>query len=137
MKAGKSPQGEINIIPLVDIVLVILIIFMIAAPLMTSGIGVSLPKVQKSPLVERAVKPLTVVITKEGVVKVKGKAVDIGTLRFWLEEMYKTGKVRDVEIAADKRCDYGTVAKVLAAIKEAGISKVALLTENLPSNEKK
>ena len=80
MKIGKDLQGEINIIPLVDIILVILIIFMITAPLLTSGIEVELPKTKDIPLSQKEDQPLKITITKEGKIKVYGEEITLNSL---------------------------------------------------------
>ncbi len=128
MKAGKDLLGEINIIPLVDIILVILIIFMITAPLMTARLEVDLPKTSQSPATAFPKKVLRIIITQKGKIKVGGKLVRLNHLRAWLKEAKKRGIIKNVEIEADKRCPYGVVAKVLSLIKDAGFEGVDLLT---------
>ena len=110
MKIGKDLQGEINIIPLVDIVLVILILFMITAPLMTSGIEVNLPETKSAPLVQKGLNPLRIVITKEGKIKIHGKEITLENLKFWVEEAKNRNLIKEVELEADKDCPYGIVA---------------------------
>ncbi|MFN3567530.1 MAG: biopolymer transporter ExbD, partial [Caldimicrobium sp.] len=73
MKTGKNLREEINVIPLVDIVLVILIIFMITAPLMTTGLEVDLPKTKESGLAQKEREPLRITITERGEIKVSGE----------------------------------------------------------------
>jgi len=129
MKIGKDLQGEINIIPLVDIVLVILIIFMITAPLLTSGIEVELPKTKDTPFTQKEEKPLKITITKEGKIKVYGEEVSLNSLISWIAEAKRNNLVREVQIEADKSCPYGIVAKVLSELKRAGIEELGLLTQ--------
>lgn len=129
MKAGKRLQDEINVIPLVDIVLVILIIFMITAPLMTSGLEVDLPKTKDTALSQREREPLRIVITERGEIKVSGQRVSLEGLGRWLAEAKRAKLVEEVQIEADKRALYEVVAKVLAEIKRAGFTQVGLLTQ--------
>jgi len=129
MKAGKRLQDEINVIPLVDIVLVILIIFMITAPLMTSGLEVDLPKTKDTALSQREREPLRIVITERGEIKVSGQRVSLEGLGKWLAEAKRAKLVEEVQIEADKRALYEVVAKVLAEIKRAGFKQVGLLTQ--------
>lgn len=129
MKAGKRLQDEINVIPLVDIVLVILIIFMITAPLMTSGLEVDLPKTKDTALSQREREPLRIVITERGEIKVSGQRVSLEGLGKWLAEAKREKLVEEVQIEADKRALYEVVAKVLAEIKRAGFTQVGLLTQ--------
>lgn len=129
MKAGKRLQDEINVIPLVDIVLVILIIFMITAPLMTSGLEVDLPKTKDTALSQREREPLRIAITERGEIKVSGQRVSLEGLGRWLAEAKRAKLVEEVQIEADKRALYEVVAKVLAEIKRAGFTQVGLLTQ--------
>ncbi len=128
MKAGRDLLDEINIIPLVDIVLVILIIFMITAPLMTARLEVELPKASQTPVAASPKKVLHIVITEKGEIRIGGKVIKLNHLKAWLKEAREQGIVKSVEIAADKRCPYGVVARVLSLIKEAGFQGVDLLT---------
>jgi len=129
MKIGKDLQGEINIIPLVDIILVILIIFMITAPLLTSGIEVELPKTKDTPLSQKEDQPLRITITKEGKIKVYGEEITLNSLISWIVEAKKNNLIKEIQIEADRRCPYGIVAKVLSELKKAGIEEIGLLTQ--------
>lgn len=129
MKIGKDLQGEINVIPLVDIVLVILIIFMITAPLLTSGIEVELPKTKDIPISQKESRPLKITITQEGKIKVYGEEIVLESLISWIEEAKSKGLIKEVQIEADKNCPYGIVAKVLSELKRAGIEELGLLTQ--------
>ncbi len=129
MKIGKDLQGEINVIPLVDIVLVILIIFMITAPLLTSGIEVELPKTKDTPLSQKENQPLKITITQEGKIKVYGEEIGLENLVSWIEEAKKNNLIKEIQIEADKNCPYGVVAKVLSELKRAGIEELGLLTQ--------
>lgn len=128
MKTGKNLREEINVIPLVDIVLVILIIFMITAPLMTTGLEVDLPKTKESGLAQKEREPLRITITERGEIKVSGEPVKLEALGRWLEEAKKHNLVQEVQIEADRKALYEVVAKVLAEVKRAGFSQVGLLT---------
>jgi len=128
MKINRDLLSEINIIPLVDIMLVILIVFMISAPLLTTNIEVELPKTYSSSVKSNAKNILRITIDKNGKVKVNKKRVKLSHLKDWLKEAKKEGIIQHVEISADKRCPYGVVAKVLSIVKEAGFEGVDLLT---------
>lgn len=128
MKIGKNLQDEINVIPLVDIVLVILIIFMITAPLMTTGLEVDLPKTKDTGLSQREKNPLRITITERGEIKVAGERINLEALGRWLEESKRHNLVQEVQIEADRRALYEVVAKVLAEVKRAGFTQVGLLT---------
>lgn len=128
MKIG--PQGllaEINVIPLVDIVLVLLIIFMITAPLLTTGIQVDLPQTQAGEIKSK-VRPLIITVTKEGHILVKKQKLSLKRLSRWLKEAKRAGLIKEVQVQADQKASYGLVAKVLGELSAAGITEVALLT---------
>lgn len=122
-------QDEINVIPLVDIVLVILIIFMITAPLMTSGLEVELPKTKDSAISQKERKPLKITITEKGEIKILGELVSLDHLSRWLAEAKKNNLVEEIQIEADKRALYDMVAKVLSEVKKAGFTQIGLLTQ--------
>lgn len=128
MKIGKKLQDEINVIPLVDIVLVILIIFMITAPLMTTGLEVDLPKTKDTGISQREREPLRITITERGEIKIAGEAINLESLGKWLEEAKRQHLVQEVQIEADRRALYEVVAKVLAEVKRAGFTQIGLLT---------
>jgi len=128
MKLVREPQAEINIIPLVDIVLVILIIFMITAPLMTAGIEVNLPQTKDSPLSRQEAEPLRITILKDGTIKVSGETMSLDRLSNWLAEAKERGVIKEVQIEADREANYGLVARVLSEVKRAGFTQVGLLT---------
>lgn len=129
MKAGKGLQDEINVIPLVDIILVILIIFMITAPLMTSGLEVDLPKTKDTAIARKEREPLKITITANGVIKISGQPVSLDRLSRWLSEAKRHNLVEEVEIEADRRAYFEVVAKVLSEVKRAGFTQVGVLTQ--------
>ncbi len=128
MKLGNKLQDEINVIPLVDIVLVILIIFMISAPLMMTGLEVNLPQTKDTALARQEAEPLRITIHKDGTIKVLGERIGISVLSAWLTEAKQKGLVKEVQIEADRDANYGIVAKVLSEVKRAGFTQVGLLT---------
>ncbi len=128
MNIKRGLQSEINIIPLVDIVLVILIIFMITAPLMTSGIEVDLPKTKDSALTQKERGPLKIVITRGGEIKIYGETLTLDQLSRWLATAKRNQLVEEVQIEADRGVIYEVVAKVLSEVKRAGFNQVGLLT---------
>ncbi|MEN2985807.1 MAG: ExbD/TolR family protein [Thermodesulfovibrionaceae bacterium] len=121
----RSTIAEINVIPLVDIVLVLLIIFMITAPLLKEGIDVNLPKA-KGKAIEETEK-INIVITKEGKIFVNDRLTDIETLPTILST-YKDTQAT-VLLKADKDVSYGVVVEVMGEIKASGIEKIGMITE--------
>ena len=121
----KSALAEINVIPLVDIMLVLLIIFMITAPLMQEGIDVNLPKA-KGKIIEETEK-INIVVTKEGKIYVNEKLSTIQELQSILSA-FKDSNVF-VLLKADKDVPYGLVAEIMGEIKASGIERIGMITE--------
>jgi len=123
-----QPMSDINVTPFVDVMLVLLVIFMITAPMMVQGPQVALPKEQASSI-DSADKKLMVTVNKN-------KEIFIGDVRVGLEEFQEKLKAnallqREKEILfnADKSVDYGFVVKIMAIAKSAGASSIAMITE--------
>lgn len=123
-----SPVSEINVTPLVDVMLVLLVIFMVTAPLMTAGVPVDLPKTQSSPIQEN-VEPLTVSIDQEGKIFIQETQVDLETLIPKLQAITQAKPDTRIYVRGDQKNSYGRVMEVVGAINAAGFKKVALLTE--------
>lgn len=121
----KSVLAEINVVPLVDIMLVLLIIFMITAPMLQQGIDVNLPKA-KGKSIEEAEK-INIVLTKEGKIYVNDKLSKISELQTMLSAFKESNTT--VLLKADKDVPYGLVAEVMGEIKASGIEKIGMITE--------
>lgn len=131
MGSNRDSDGalsEINVTPLVDVMLVLLIIFMIVAPKLISGVNVNLPKVDAAPAKIDAGE-VVISVTEKGELFVGNDAVDIQSLPNILrEEMAKRAKNK-VYLKADQNVPYGKVAEVMARVKAAGISGLGIITE--------
>ncbi len=128
MKNSKPRlMSEINVTPLVDVMLVLLIIFMITAPMMTSGLEVNLPRTKAGQL--KATQPLLITINGTGHIFINGQEIALSRLGIWLREAQKRALIKEVNIKADRSCAYGVVAKVLAEIQAIGITNIGLITE--------
>ena len=121
-------MAEINVTPLVDVMLVLLIVFMVTAPLLTSGVNVDLPKTSSQQLRIDA-KPLTVSITADGHVHLQDDDVEIGDLVARLQSVAQNDMTRRIFVRGDKSIPYGQVMQVMATIAQGGFTKVALLAE--------
>jgi biopolymer transport protein TolR len=128
------PMAEINVTPLVDVMLVLLIIFMVAAPLMTVGVPVDLPKTQASAL-NQDNEPITITVNPEGKIFLQETEVPLDTLVARLQAIAgessqgPNAQERRIFVRGDKAISYGRVMEVMGVISAGGFSKVALLAE--------
>lgn len=122
------PLAEINVTPLVDVMLVLLIIFMVTAPLMTSGVSVDLPKTNAQPLNSDS-EPLTVSIKADGAIFLQEQPVDVSELVAKLQAVAKNNADRRIFVRGDKDLAYGRIMEVMGTITQGGFTKVALLAE--------
>jgi len=128
-------MSEINVTPFVDVMLVLLIIFMVAAPMMTQGVDVALPEVKAESLPQDDEVPFVVSVDKAGNVFINEFEVEKSQLNAKLLAIFKQKPTEKVFLRADKRVPYGTVMDVMAQIRGAGIEKLGMITE--PASEKK
>lgn len=121
--------SEINVTPFVDVMLVLLVVFMITAPLLTSGVDINLPRSDAKPITTEDNKPLEVSIAVDGRLFVGETEVKRERLVSLLEAMTENDPERRIFIRADQKLDYGRVMDILGALNKAGFRKVALLSE--------
>jgi biopolymer transport protein TolR len=124
----RPPMSAINVTPFVDVMLVLLIVFMVTAPLLTVGVSVDLPKTTSSPLPGQD-EPLSVTVDHDGKVYLQDSALSIDELGPRLRAISERKPDARVFVRGDKVIDYGRVMQVVGAIHAAGFSKVALVTE--------
>lgn len=122
------PLAEINVTPLVDVMLVLLIVFMVAAPLMTSGVNVDLPKASAAPLSQDS-EPVTVSVNAEGKVYLGEAEAALPDLVARLQAASAGKNDRRIYVRGDKGISYGRIMEVMATITQGGFTKVALLAE--------
>ena len=125
---NKKLMSDINVTPLVDVMLVLLIIFMVTAPMMIEGVKVNLPKTTTK-FISTKQEPLVVTITKEKRIFIQRYEVKLKGLEDKLKRIFANRRDEQLLIKADKDVPYGFVVKVIACIKRAGINKVGLVTE--------
>lgn len=125
-KSGRRASlSEINVTPLVDVMLVLLIIFMVTAPMTKTGVVVELPETKKTDAVE-VKKPIDVVINSKNQIFIGKKQVSLKDFTSHLSEKNKSARIE-----ADEKARYGVVAQVLSLIKNSGITDIALITEEV------
>jgi biopolymer transport protein TolR len=127
-KGRYRPMAEINVTPMVDVMLVLLIIFMVAAPLMTSGVTVDLPKASAAPISQDS-EPLTITVNAEGKIYLQDTELQLTDLAPKLAAISDNKLDRRIFVRGDKGVPYGRIMEVMATITQSGFSKVALLAE--------
>ena len=123
-------MSEINVTPMVDVMLVLLIIFMVSAPLLTVGVPIDLPQSQAKSL-DQDKEPLTLSVNDKGQVFLQNAEIDVNDLIPKLEAVAQArgGSEARVYVRGDKRVDYGTMMKVMGRLSAAGFHRVAWVTE--------
>jgi biopolymer transport protein TolR len=122
-------MSEINITPFVDVMLVLLIIFMVTAPLLTAGVQVDLPETSSAPLAGQD-EPLAITVMADGSIYLQKTPIKLDELVPKLQAITKAKKDTRIFVRGDKKVSYGQVMQVVGAIGAAGFSKVAFVTEN-------
>ena len=120
--------SEINITPFVDILLVLLIIFMVAAPMMTSNVNIDLPKGAASPINEK-IQPIAVSIKSDGTIFLQEDVIKLNLLSAKLLEMTGNNLNTKIHVRADKKIDYGRVMEIIKTVNLTGFTQVVLVTE--------
>jgi biopolymer transport protein TolR len=122
-----TPMSEINVTPFVDVMLVLLIIFMVAAPLLTVGVPIELPDT-KAKALNADTQPITISINRDGEVFLQETAIPIDEVVAKLSAIAANGYEERIYMRGDREADYGTVMKVMARISAAGYKKIGLVT---------
>jgi biopolymer transport protein TolR len=126
-RSSFKANSEINVTPLVDVMLVLLIIFMVAAPLMTVGVPIELPETRAKQLQSNN-EPVTVSVDDKGIVYLQEAEITLDDLVPKLQAMAKGGVEEQIFVRADQAVDYGFVMKVMGALNSAGFKKLGLVT---------
>ena len=127
-RSSKEPMSEINVTPFVDVMLVLLIIFMVTAPLLTAGIKVNLPE-STSILKNEKNDPVTVTINSKGEIFLQKKKFSANGLIKKLKALKSQNKDLKIYIKGDKKLNYGKVMDLMSFINKSGFKKVALVTK--------
>ena len=124
---GRRPMSEINVTPFVDVMLVLLIIFMVTAPLLTAGVPIQLPDSRADALPQEQ-QQVAISIDSDGYVYIDDNQVPVGELPQALESIPQTGEGPDVTLRADRALDYGRVMAVMGELNRAGLNRISLVT---------
>lgn len=128
--SGKRFMSEINVTPLVDVMLVLLIIFMVTAPMMMQGVEVNLPQT-KAQSIKTKEDPLILTVDKKGEIFLEERAMKLEELGAKIGTIFKYRRNKEVILRADKDIPYGFVIQVMAEVKRAGVTKLGMVTEPL------
>ena len=129
-RPGRTKHmAEINVTPFVDVMLVLLIVFMVAAPLLVVGVNVDLPETAAQPITD-AGEPLTVTVTADGVIYVQDTQIEYDNLVSHLEAVATAGYDQRIFIRGDENRAYGDVLRVMGRINAAGFRRIGLVAES-------
>ena len=127
--------SEINVTPFVDVMLVLLVIFMITAPILYQGVDVNLPKASSEPIPSKSQKNIIVTVNKEGKIYIEKEELTLRELKARVKTLVReSGKKtseQEIFLRADKQVPYGIVMEVMSNIKNGGIEKIGLITDPL------
>jgi biopolymer transport protein TolR len=123
-----KPMSEINVTPMVDVMLVLLVIFMVAAPLLTVGVPVDLPQ-SKAPAITEQKEPLVITVNAEGKLFLQDSTIGDDELVPRLQAITKNNAQADIYVRGDRAINYGRVMEVMGMVSAAGFTKVSLITE--------
>ena len=130
-RAGASPMSDINMTPLIDVMLVLLVIFMITAPLMTSSLRLDLPRTEGARPTD-AGQFVTVAVDPAGALFWGDQPVSAGQLRLRVREAALRNPATEVQLRADQAVPYGRIAELIGLLQEGGLSRIGFVTETAP-----
>lgn len=140
---SRRPIADINVVPFIDVMLVLLVIFMITAPLLTQGVKVELPKTQAKPLTEQEKEPLIVTVDSTGnyylnLADKPNQPITARTLTYLVTNQLasqQNGEQRPVLVRGDKSVSYGKVVEAMVLLQQAGAKSVGLITQPAPDQK--
>jgi len=135
-RPSRGAMSEINVTPLVDVMLVLLIVFMVAAPLMTVGVPIELPKTEAKQM-DSSTEPITITVQADRTIYLQETKIAINELAPKLVAIAKNGYDEQIFVRADTSVDYGAVMEVMGLLNGAGYRKIGLVTGNLDLQSKK
>ena len=136
----RKPMAEINVVPYIDVMLVLLIIFMVTAPMLTQGVKVDLPETTSEPIQqEQDVEPITVSVDSNGAYYLevgdeRGKPISLPQVRDQVSKILSQRSNAEVFVRGDEYVDYGVVVRLMAVLQSAGATGIGLITD-APDNK--
>jgi len=128
-RRSRGVMAEINVTPMVDVMLVLLVIFMITAPLLSAGVSLDLPKAKAKSISQEDSKPIEISLTAKGDIYIGETRMSQDRMTSTLQAIAAEAPDRRIYIKADSKLDYGKVMGIMAAINVAGFTKIALITD--------
>lgn len=135
-KSSRKPMSEINVVPYIDVMLVLLIIFMVTAPMLTQGVKVDLPEVESDPVsLQKDQEPLIVSVDSNAAYYLEigddtGKPMELDALQQKVSVILKQNPKVSVLVRGDRHVEYGVIVELMAALQQSGADSVGLVTEN-------
>ncbi len=126
---GSQPMSEINMTPLIDVMLVLLVIFMLTAPLMTSRLKLDLPKADAPPAAQNPPSVMAIALTADGRTHLDEQDITLEALAVQAAAQAKAKPDTEVQLRADKVVNYGRVAELIGLLQKAGLHRIAFVTE--------
>ncbi|MBH0239370.1 protein TolR [Methylobrevis albus] len=126
-RGRRAPMSEINVTPFVDVMLVLLIVFMVAAPLLTVGVPIDLPETSARPM-EGQTDPINISVDRDGKVFLQDQEIVADEVVTRLQAIAENGVEDRIYVRGDRDADYGTVMQIMARISAAGFKKIGLVT---------
>jgi len=133
-RARKKRMSEINVVPYIDVMLVLLVIFMITAPLLTQGISVELPQTNSTPIEQKDEEPIIISVDKDGRYYLnlgdsRDRPLETDRLMIRIKAVLKHRQDNTVYVKGDKNANYGKIVVLMAELKQAGVEHVGLVTQ--------
>ncbi len=137
LRPKRRLMSEINAVPYIDVMLVLLVIFMITAPLLTQGIKIELPQAASKPVDTRDLETLVVTVNRKGRLYLDDRKISKKNLKKKIAKILKLRPKTPVVVRGDKRVAYGKIIETMVLLQEAGVPDVGLITESPPSKKKR
>ena len=135
-RSSRKPMSEINVVPYIDVMLVLLIIFMVTAPMLTQGVKVDLPQLESAPVnMEKDQEPLIISVDSNAAYYLEsgedtGKPMDLAVLQDKVSKILKQNPKVSILVRGDRHVEYGVIVSLMASLQESGATGVGLVTEN-------